>query len=148
MSIGKRASDQRDIHRKWLVAQQLAAIDIYHLDQVVLGRIIHASASNTRIDERAETDVREQPRPLGSDLTEQLHGDAAGQDIGFDLVLARHLLHARRPDPMPADNALHHTFVGKAIHATRLTVANSQRMDCRQTARMAGLEKSLLDGRE
>ena len=146
--VGERPADQRDIDRKWLVAQQFAAIDLGDFDEIRLGRVVHASTAVARIDERTETDMREQPRPPRADLAEQLHGDAAGEDVGLDLVVARHLLHARRPHPVTADDALDHALVRETVHAARLAIADAERVHGREIARMAGFQEALLDGGE
>ena len=133
------------LHRERLVAQQLLAIDGDHLGEVGLGGLVHAAAVDARIEERAEADVGEEAGPAGADLAEQLHGDAARQHVGLDLVVLGELLHARRPHPVAADHLPDHAFVGEAVHAARLAVADAERMDDGEVARMAAGQKPLLD---
>ena len=143
--VGERAADHRDIHLERLVAQQLPAIDRHHVGEIVLGRLVHAAAGDARIAERAEADVGEQPGPPRADLAEQLHRHAARQHVGLDLLVAGELLHARRPHPMTADDFPHHAFVRETVHATRLPVADAERMHHGEAARMLRIEEALLD---
>ena len=111
------------------------------LDQVLLRGLVHAAAFDARIDEGAEPDMGEQAGPAGADLAEQLHRDAAGEHVSLDLLVACELLHARRPHPVAADDALHHALVREAVHAARLAVADAERVDhgeCRADGRFRG----------
>src|SRR5262249_38071482 len=98
--ISEGATDQGDVDGERLVAQQLAAIDAHHLGQIGPGGPVHTSALDARVYEGAEADVGEEAGPSGADLAEELHGDAARQHVGLDLLLLRERLHARRPYPV------------------------------------------------
>jgi hypothetical protein len=97
-----------------------------------------------RIDERAEPDMGEQAGPLGGDLAHQLHDHAAGQHVGFDLVVAGQRLHSWRPDPMAADDPPDHSLMGEAVHAPRFPVADPQCVNASKIAWPSGLEEPLL----
>ena len=45
----------------------------------------------------------------------------------------------------PPITFLHHALVGEAVHAARLAVADAERMDDGEVARMAAGEEALLD---
>ena len=126
LGVGERAADDGDVDGKRLVAQQLAAIDGQDLGEAILGGLVHASAFKARVAERAKADVSEQTRPAGTDLAKQLHGDATRQDVGLDLVVPGHRLHARRPDPVAADHLAHQSLVRKAVHAARFAIADAE----------------------
>ncbi len=144
VGVGERTLDERDVDRERQVAQVLLAGDGCDLGERALGRLVHAAALDAGVAEGAEANVGVEARPAGADLAEQLHGDAAGQHERLDLVVAGELLHAWRPNPVTADHLANEPFVGEAVHAPLLAVANSERMDHRQIAWMAGGEEAFL----
>ncbi len=47
---------------------------------------------------------------------------------------------------MPANHALDHVFMRKAIHAAALSIPDTERMNYSQLTRRSGFKESLLDG--
>jgi hypothetical protein len=146
--VRERAANDGDVDGKRLVAKELAAIDVEYFHQVFGRALVELAAFDARIDESAEPDVGEQSSAAGCDLAEELHRHAAGQNVGLDLLVTCQRLHARRPDPVPADHAAHHAFVCEAVHPAGLAVADAERMNDAEIARMAFGEEPLLDRRE
>ena len=146
--VGIGAAQQRDMHGEALVEQKFLAADGHDVNQRVLRAGVHPAALDARIDEGAEPDARNETGPPGADLAIELHHHAARQHIGLDGVGARHVLHARRPDPVAADHLAHEALMREAVNAARLAVADAERMDEREIARRAARQKALLDGGE
>jgi hypothetical protein len=121
---------------------------VQQLDDRVAAAGVAAAAALTGIDERAEPAVREEARPAGPDLPQQLLHDAAGEAVRLDLVLADELLHPGRPGEVRGDHPAQHAFVGETVRPHGVAVAEPERVHEGQVARMAGLEKALLEGRE
>ncbi len=136
--IAERATDNGNIDRKGFVPEELVASDRDDLDEILLGGLVHLAALLARIDEGAEAYMGEQPWPLSGDLAIELHHAATWQNICFDLFVACHLLHLRRPDPMPANHPLDETFVGEMIHSLGFLVSDSKRMKNREVSRKPG----------
>ena len=89
--------------------------------------------------------MRDQAGSSSGDFPHELHSNTTRQDVGLDFVLARKLLHARRPDPMTTNDFLDHTFVRKAVNTAFVSVANTERMENGQVIGNARGKKLLLD---
>ncbi len=148
LRVGEGAADDGRVDGEGLVTEQLPAVDLDHFHEVFGGPRVQLAALDARVDKGAQADVGKESRPSGADLAVQLHGDAAGQYVGLDLLVAGQFLHARRPDPVAADDPSHHAFVSEAVQALGLAVADSQRVNDEQIPGMAGVQEAFFQCRE
>ena len=136
-------------HRHWdrQIAKIIPAIDGDNLGQSLLCGLVHASAIQPRINKSAKTDMGDQAGTPGGDLAHQLHDHAAGQHIRLNLIVPRHLLHARRPDPVAPYDTSGHADMRKPVHPAFLPVADTKRMYAGQVSGMfRGKEPALYSG--
>ena len=91
--VGGGPANERNIDRKWLVAQPFLAIDHHQLDQVFLRAGALAAAPLPGIDEGVEANLGDEPRPPAGDIARDLRQNALRQGVGFNPVLERHRDH-------------------------------------------------------
>src|SRR5262249_5365733 len=121
------------------------AVDHLHAHDLALGARVHAAALEARIDEGPEAHARDRPGLAGPDVTIEIRDHAFGQVVRLDL-----LVHHERTDPwreavIAADHALHHPLGREAVESFPLRTALPRRVDQREAARRARLEKPLLE---
>ena len=146
--IGPRGPDDAEVDPQRLVAEISSAIDLDALDDVPRRAPVAFAAAVERIGEGAEADMGDETGPAGADLAKERHDDAGGQRVGLDLLLERESLHRRRPAPVTADDAGDQAFMRQPADAGALAVADAERVDDGEIARMAGREEARLDGAE
>ena len=93
--IGEAALQQGDVYGERAIAEIFFVIDFDDINEFVFGGFVHFSAAMTRVDKGAEADMGQQAGTLRSNLSHELHTNAARQDIGFDFVVFGKLLHSR-----------------------------------------------------
>ena len=143
--IASGRAHQREVDLDRLVPQQFAAAEHDDLDEFLGGARIAAPAAVARIGEGVQADVRDEPVAPRGGLAQQRLDRAGRQRVGLDRVVARQRLHSLRPGPVPADDPLDHAAVSEAADAGRDAVADAERVDQRQVARMPGLEETPLE---
>ena len=89
-----RATNDCDVHLEWLVAQNVPAVDLQHLDQGVSADLIASAGIIPRIDKCPKTGVSEETGASRTDLAQEVLHDSAGEAIGLHLIVFDHLLHA------------------------------------------------------
>ena len=85
--IGCRAADDGHINRDRLVEEPLLAGEVDARHDVVPRDVVHLAATMRGVNDRIPADLAKQARAPGSRLAVHVIDDAAGQVVGFDLVL-------------------------------------------------------------
>ena len=143
VDVGGRAADDGDIDVEALVEEIFFAADLDELDEVLLRNAVDLPPAQARIDERAESDGRHEPRFACGRVAEELGDHALGQVVRFDLVLDREPLELRRETPVPADRALDEALVCDVVDAALFHVALTGGIDQRQVARLSEARRAL-----
>ena len=145
VEVGGAALDDADVDVPRLVVQVGFTRHLDEADQVFGGRRVQLAAVDAGVDEGAEPGAGDQAGTLGRDLAVLLADDALWQVIGLDASLVGHRLHARRPRPVAADDALGHGVLGKPAEALVGAVADAGRVDQGEASGCAGVREALAD---
>lgn len=146
LHIRRGAAHDREVDREGLVPEQFLAAERDDIDEIIARTGVDAAAAVARIGEGIEADVGDETVTARAGFANQRLDHAGRQRVSLDAFLARELLHRLRPGPVAADDALHHAFVRETADAARHAVADAERVDQREIARMARRQKAPLDG--
>ena len=140
------AAQEGDVYGEGLVEEVLLAVQLYHLDEVLGGHVVHLAAPEARVHEGLFPDRRDHARTPSGDLAKQVRNDALRKAVGLYLVLEGQLSQRRDEPPVPADHPPDHPLGGEVVEAPRLAVALAGCVDEGQTPRRSGLLETPLKG--
>ena len=140
-----RAAQEAGVDRERLVEQKLLAPERHELDEVLARAPALPAAAVARVDEGVEPGPRQEPRPSGRDLARQLRQRALRQRVALDHVGDGKVRDLRRVDEGAADDALQEAVVSEMAGAEVAAVAEPDRVDRGDAARLAGREEAAFD---
>ena len=108
--------------------------------------VVQLAAPVQRIDERFQSHVREQARPMGGDLAEEQADHALREVVGLDLVLDGQFPQPRRQVPVAANDTRDQSFMRQVVETARPAVTLAGRVNERQVLRPRFVKKAGLNG--
>jgi hypothetical protein len=103
VGIGGRAADECDIDWECLVEKIFLPVDGHDLDDVLHRQLVHLSALDPWIHERAKAYSRQRPGLACRDVAVEMRDNALGQVVCLDLVLLDQLADLGRKSEVAAD---------------------------------------------
>jgi hypothetical protein len=106
---------------------------------------VDLAAAHSRIDEGAESHPGQHAGLPGGDLPVEVHDDALGEVVGFDLSLESKPLDAGSEAVVAADHSPEQPLVTEMIEPALLPVALASRVNEGQPSGRAGVQKAPLE---
>ena len=146
--VRRRAPDHRHVHARRPVEEELLAVEVHHLDEILGRPRALLPPGLAGIDEGVEPGAREEPRPPGRHVATELGEDPLGERVGLDQILA-----GERPElgavvQPGADDPLDEAGSGEPAESRRIPVPEGHHAHERQVPRRAGVREALGEGDE
>ena len=141
--IGVAGPQEHHVDGESLVQQQLLALDVDDLHQVLRGAVVQLAAAVAGVGKGVQAHGGDGADVVGGDVPVHVGDDALGQVVRLDLVGQGQVAQLGGPVPVAADDPLHHALVAVVVAAGAVPVALAGREEQRQILGMAGLQKSL-----
>src|ERR1700719_859794 len=127
IGIASRPPDECDVGGERFVAQPFLAIDFHELDEILGRHAVDLAALIARIDEGAQSYLRNGPRAAGGDLAIEMRNATQREIVCFNLVVHGEFAEFGDQTPMAADHTLEEALVREAIEAALLAVTGRRR---------------------
>ena len=141
--VGVAGPQEHHVDGESLVEQQLLALDVDDLHQVLLGAVIQLAAAVAGVCEGVQAHGGDGADVVGGDIPVHVGDDALGQVIGLDLVGQGQVAQLGCPVPVAADDTLHHALMAVVVAAGAVPVALTGREEQRQVPGVPRLQKPL-----